>query len=69
MIRDAITALRDAAGHDIVGWLAPGLTETRETPDLLAEAASLLQTGWWTISVHAARRKGRADHALQRRAE
>ncbi len=38
MIRDAIDTLRAAGGHDPVGWLAPGLTETMETPDLLAEA-------------------------------
>jgi hypothetical protein len=38
MIRSAIAALREAGGHDPVGWLAPGLTETLETPDLLAEA-------------------------------
>jgi hypothetical protein len=29
--------LRQASGHD-VRWLAPGLTETLDTPDLLAEA-------------------------------
>jgi allantoinase len=38
MIRDTITALGAASGHEIVGWLAPGLTETLDTPDLLAEA-------------------------------
>ena len=38
MIRSAIDALREAGGHDPVGWLAPGLTETNATPDLLAEA-------------------------------
>jgi allantoinase len=38
MIRDAIEALTQAGGHTPVGWLAPGLTETLETPDLLAEA-------------------------------
>ena len=38
MIRDAIAMLRVAGGHDPVGWLAPGLTQTLETPDLLAEA-------------------------------
>jgi allantoinase len=46
MIRDAVTALRDAAGHDIVGWLAPGLTETLETPDLLAEAGIRYCADW-----------------------
>ena len=38
MIRDAIADLTEAAGHVPVGWLAPGLTETLDTPDLLAEA-------------------------------
>src|SRR6202012_731558 len=38
MIRRAMDALRAACGHDVVGWLAPGLTETSDTPDLLAEA-------------------------------
>ena len=38
MIRDAIATLTVAGGHQPVGWLAPGLTETLDTPDLLAEA-------------------------------
>ena len=38
MTRSAIDTLREAGGHDPVGWLAPGLTETNATPDLLAEA-------------------------------
>ena len=38
MIRDAMATLTEAGGHKPVGWLAPGLTETLETPDLLAEA-------------------------------
>jgi peptidoglycan/xylan/chitin deacetylase (PgdA/CDA1 family) len=46
MIRSAIAALRDAAGHDPVGWLAPGLTETLETPDLLAEAGIRYCADW-----------------------
>src|ERR1700722_11057012 len=27
MIRSTMEALREAGGHDVVGWLAPGLTE------------------------------------------
>jgi allantoinase len=46
MIRDTVTTLRAAAGHDIVGWLAPGLTETLETPDLLAEAGIRYCADW-----------------------
>jgi allantoinase len=46
MIRDAIAALRQAGGHDPVGWLAPGLTETLDTPDLLAEAGIKYCADW-----------------------
>jgi allantoinase len=46
MIRDAIAALREAGGHDPVGWLAPGLTETLDTPDLLAEAGIKYCADW-----------------------
>jgi allantoinase len=46
MIRTAIAALRKAGGHDPVGWLAPGLTETLDTPDLLAEAGIRYCADW-----------------------
>jgi allantoinase len=46
MINEAITAVREAGGHDPVGWLAPGLTETMETPDLLAEAGIRYCADW-----------------------
>jgi peptidoglycan/xylan/chitin deacetylase (PgdA/CDA1 family) len=46
MIRSAIAALREAGGHEPVGWLAPGLTETLETPDLLAEAGIRYCADW-----------------------
>ena len=46
MIRDAIAALREAGGHEPVGWLAPGLTETLDTPDLLAEAGIRYCADW-----------------------
>jgi hypothetical protein len=46
MIRSAIDALREAGGHEPVGWLAPGLTETMETPDLLAEAGIRYCADW-----------------------
>ena len=49
MIRATMDALREAGGHDVVGWLAPGLTETLGSPDLLAEAGiGTVPTGWWT---------------------
>jgi peptidoglycan/xylan/chitin deacetylase (PgdA/CDA1 family) len=46
MIRDTIAALRAASGHEITGWLAPGLTETLDTPDLLAEAGIRYCADW-----------------------
>ncbi len=46
MIREAIAALREAGGHDPVGRLAPGLTETLDTPDLLAEAGIQYCADW-----------------------
>jgi allantoinase len=46
MIREAIDALRTAGGHVPVGWLAPGLTETPDTPDLLAEAGIRYCADW-----------------------
>ena len=46
MIRQAIETLREAGGHEPVGWLAPGLTETHETPDLLAEAGIRYCADW-----------------------
>ena len=38
MIRRSLDLLGDFTGKRPVGWLGPGLTETEETPDLLAEA-------------------------------
>lgn len=46
MIRDTIAALGEASGHAITGWLAPGLTETPDTPDLLAEAGIRYCADW-----------------------
>ncbi len=36
MIRKTIAAIKEAAGKPPRGWMGPGLTETWETPDLLA---------------------------------
>ena len=36
-IRKTSAAIRAATGKNPRGWLGPGLTETSETPDLLAE--------------------------------
>ena len=46
MIRATMEALREAGGHDVVGWLAPGLTETLGSPDLLAEAGIRYSADW-----------------------
>jgi allantoinase len=46
MVDAAIEALSAAGGHEIVGWLAPGLTETPETPDILAAAGIRYCADW-----------------------
>jgi peptidoglycan/xylan/chitin deacetylase (PgdA/CDA1 family) len=46
MIRDTMAALAEAGGHDVIGWLAPGLTETDDTLDLLAEAGLRYCADW-----------------------
>jgi hypothetical protein len=38
MIRQTVETIRAYTGEPVAGWLGPGLTETLETPDLLAEA-------------------------------
>ena len=38
MIRQTVETIRAFTGEPCVGWLGPGLTETLETPDHLAEA-------------------------------
>ncbi|WP_270935970.1 polysaccharide deacetylase family protein [Falsiroseomonas oryzae] len=38
MIHTTVETIRGFTGDPVVGWLGPGLTETFETPDLLAEA-------------------------------
>ncbi|MFL1461236.1 polysaccharide deacetylase family protein [Roseococcus sp. DSY-14] len=37
MVREAVAAITACTGTPPVGWLAPGLTQTLETPDLLAK--------------------------------
>jgi len=37
MIRDTVDTISAFTGQPVAGWLGPGLTETLETPDLLAE--------------------------------
>lgn len=48
MIRNTVTAIRDCTGAPCAGWLGPGLTETPETPDLLAEAG-IRYVGDWVV--------------------
>ena len=38
MIQQTVETIRAFTGEPVAGWLGPGLTETLETPDLLAEA-------------------------------
>jgi allantoinase len=46
MIRQTIAAIREASGQPPRGWMGPGLTETWETPDLLAEAGVEYVCDW-----------------------
>jgi peptidoglycan/xylan/chitin deacetylase (PgdA/CDA1 family) len=45
-IRDTIAAIRDFTGKAPVGWESPGLTETYETIDLLAEEGIKYVADW-----------------------
>jgi allantoinase len=45
-IRDTIAAIRDLTGRPPRGWESPGLTETDETIDLLAEAGIEYVADW-----------------------
>jgi len=46
MIAKAVDAIRGVTGGVCAGWLGPGLTETAETPDLLAEAGIRYIADW-----------------------
>jgi len=48
MIRASLDQLRQFTGKPALGWLGPGLTETLETPDLLAEAG-IQYVGDWVL--------------------
>lgn len=45
-IARTIAAIRSFTGEPPLGWLSPGLTETLETPDLLAEAGIRYVADW-----------------------
>ena len=46
MIQKTVSVIRDYTGKQPVGWLGPGLTETLDTPDLLAEAGIRYIADW-----------------------
>jgi peptidoglycan/xylan/chitin deacetylase (PgdA/CDA1 family) len=46
MIAQTCAAIRTLTGKPCSGWLGPGLTETQETPDLLAEAGVRWIADW-----------------------
>lgn len=46
MIARTVAAIRDLTGKPCAGWLGPGLTETLETPDLLAAAGIRWIADW-----------------------
>lgn len=46
MIRRAVETIRDFTGEPCLGWLGPGLTETLDTPDHLAEAGVRYVADW-----------------------
>ena len=46
MIQRTVSIIRDFTGRAPVGWLGPGLTETLDTPDLLAEAGIRYIADW-----------------------
>jgi len=46
MIRRSVRALREFTGQRTLGWMGPGLTETLETPELLAAAGVRYIADW-----------------------
>ncbi|MEO3387309.1 polysaccharide deacetylase family protein [Mesorhizobium sp. CAU 1741] len=48
MIERTVAAIADFTGTPPVGWLGPGLTETLETPDMLARAG-IRYVGDWVV--------------------
>jgi hypothetical protein len=48
MIRRSVKVLREFSGRRPVGWMGPGLTETLDTPELLA-AAGIKYIADWVI--------------------
>ncbi len=46
MIQKTVSVIKEFTGRQPVGWLGPGLTETLDTPDLLAEAGIRYLADW-----------------------
>jgi peptidoglycan/xylan/chitin deacetylase (PgdA/CDA1 family) len=46
MIRRSVKVLREFSGRRTVGWMGPGLTETVDTPELLAAAGIKYLADW-----------------------
>jgi peptidoglycan/xylan/chitin deacetylase (PgdA/CDA1 family) len=46
IVRETIAVIKQATGQAPMGWLGPGLTETFETPDLLAEEGIRYVCDW-----------------------
>ena len=46
MIQKSVQVICEYTGKPVVGWLGPGLTETPDTPDLLAEAGIRSIADW-----------------------
>jgi peptidoglycan/xylan/chitin deacetylase (PgdA/CDA1 family) len=45
-IQKTVKVIREYTGKPVVGWLGPGLTETLDSPDLLAEAGIKYIADW-----------------------
>lgn len=63
MIAQTVETIRSFTGERCLGWLGPGLTETFETPDLLAEAG-IGYIGDWVVDDLPCRLKTRAGDVL-----
>lgn len=46
LIQEVVRVITDSTGQAPTGWLGPGLTETYNTPDLLAEAGITYLADW-----------------------
>lgn len=63
MVHRTVDAIRELTGAPCHGWLGPGLTETLETPDLLA-GAGIRYVGDWVVDDLPCRIETRAGSLL-----